>query len=198
MENAVNKQQLTDEIYKRNFALLAPVTHLNDQSMTDFMEVINFTSGNKTKPTVAEFISDNIEQINTQLKTRGAVLIRGATDCNDSFGAIPKSISEYRQSQQKDQSKPDQKERIRIGESNSDFSIRKLILEDYFPRDPKQLDGFSVIPQAPSPPAPLSQCTMKARHFQPIYYLCLRSCASIAQRLPIEVKALPYWRKTAM
>ncbi|MDG1820092.1 MAG: TauD/TfdA family dioxygenase [Porticoccaceae bacterium] len=144
MENAVNKQQLTDEIYKRNFALLAPVTHLNDQSMTGFMEVINFTSSNKTKPTVAEFISDNIEQINTQLKNRGAVLIRGATDCNDSFGAIPKSISEYRQSEQKDQSKPDQKERIRIGESNSDFSIRKLILEDYFPRDPKQLDGFSV------------------------------------------------------
>lgn len=144
MDNSVEVQKLTDEIYKRNFALLTPTTHLSGELLADYMDVISFKNNDQPKPTVSEFITANIEHINTQLKTQGAVLIRGATGCHDSFGEIPKRISEYRQSQAPKTNKTNQKERIRIGESNSDFSIKKLILEDYFPRDPKQLDGFSV------------------------------------------------------
>jgi hypothetical protein len=144
MDNSVEVKELTDEIYKRNFALLTPATHLSGELLADYMDVIPFKNNDQPIPTVSEFISDNIERINTQLKTQGAVLIRGAIGCHDSFGEIPKRISEYRQSQVPKGKSTDQKERIRIGESNSDFSIKKLILEDYFPRDPKQLDGFSV------------------------------------------------------
>jgi hypothetical protein len=108
------------------------------------MEVMDFTSSKKPKPTVAEFINDNIEHINTQLKIRGAVLIRGATGCHGSFGEIPNRILDYRNKQNPAPGKSRQKERIQIGESNRDFSIKKLILEDYFPRDPKQLNGYSV------------------------------------------------------
>lgn len=144
MDNSVEVKKLTDEIYKRNFALLTPTTHLSGELLADYMDVISFNNNDQPKPTVSEFITENIEHINTQLKTQGAVLIRGAIGCHDSFGEIPKRISEYRQSQVPKGKNTDQKERIRIGESNSDFSIKKLILEDYFPRDPKQLDGFSV------------------------------------------------------
>lgn len=144
MDNSVKIQELTDELYKRDFALLTPATHLNDDSITDFMAVMDFSSGKGHKPTVRGFINDNIEHINTQLKTRGAVLIRGATDCHDAFGEIPGKNRDYRQKQSPAPGKIGQQERIQIGECNQDFSIKKLILEDYFPRDPKQLDGFAV------------------------------------------------------
>jgi len=99
MENSVKIQELTDELYNRNFALLTPATHLSDESIVDFMEVMDFNSIKQAKPTVGEFINNNIEHINTQLKTRGALLIRGAIDCHDSFGGIPNSICDYRHEQ---------------------------------------------------------------------------------------------------
>ena len=144
MDNAVKYKQLTDEAYKKNFSLLTPVNHLNENSITEFMAVIEFPTAEKPKPTLPGFLAENIAHIDNQLKAAGAVLIRGASDCSDSFGEIPNTIREYRHNQAGNSAATTRKERIGIGESNSDFSIKKLILEDYFPRDPQQFDGFSV------------------------------------------------------
>lgn len=144
MDNAVNHKSLTDEAYERNFNLLTQVTHLNESALQEFMAVIEFSTEKKSNPTVTEFIAENIEFINSKLKTMGAVLIRGAISCNYSFAEIPNKIREYRLNHTGNSSNNNDKERIRIGEHSSDFSIKKLILEDYFPRDPQHFDGFSV------------------------------------------------------
>lgn len=82
MDNSVKYQQLTDEAYKRNFNLITPITHLSEKALAKFVAVIEFPTTSKSKSSLSDFITENLEHIDYQLKTTGAVLIRGATGCS--------------------------------------------------------------------------------------------------------------------
>ena len=144
MNIGVDVNAIIEETYSRNFDLLRPVNRLSNESISEYLEVMYFESENKSTLTLTEFLENNIASIDLHLKTQGAVLIRGATDCGDSFGIVPNKLKEYRDRKDHVVREKDPNEQLKIRESHSDYSISKLFEEDYFPRDPKHLDEFSV------------------------------------------------------